>query len=151
MIVLSLPVQSARGTAEAPARYSVRQLLDAFAEPFPVVGVECAICGLQEQEGRAHFALEGPILEVVTMRINRFTAEDKSSDHVLLDFTLELQGVSYKLRAVLQHRGRSIHSGHYVTLLKTSVGWETRDEGVFRYHGDCVTPPVAPGDVYVFI
>ena len=85
------------------------------------------------------------------MRSSRFTAGDKSSNRVLPDLTLELEGVSYELCAVLQHRGRSIHSGHYVTLLKTTVGWETRDDGVVRLHGDCVAPPVAPGDVYVLV
>ena len=131
MVVPSLP-QRVPGCLVMPSRHSVTDLLDHFASPFVVNDLECPICGLRDQQGTVQLQLERPLPGVVIMRVNRYTATGKRPDHIQPEPVLELAGALYDLGAIVEHRGSSVHHGHYVTLLRTRSGWETRDDGVMR-------------------
>mmetsp|Transcript_31668 Transcript_31668/g.49510 ORF Transcript_31668/g.49510 Transcript_31668/m.49510 type:complete len:815 (-) Transcript_31668:65-2509(-) len=53
----------------------------------------------------------------------------------------------YELFGVVQHRGTSIGSGHYVAYLRTDVGWVQFNDSKVT---ESLTPPIGQGYIYFF-
>ena len=109
--------------SETTVRYSVRQLLDHLMQPEQMENITCAVCGLNEQLVFNQSFLERPLHGVLVLRLLIFEEGGKSRAHVVPDACLDINGTIFDLCAVLEHRGSTVKSGHYVTLLRTPSGW----------------------------
>ena len=118
---------------------------------FALTDLECQVCGMREQEGVVKLDYDGVAPETVVIRINRHSLEGRRSDNVLPDPSLTLWETAYSLRAVLLHQGSSVHCGHYIIYMRSSRGWEKRDDGSCALCGDDEVPPCDPSEVYVLV
>ena len=95
---------------------------------------------MRNQQGWVHRGFEKPLPEALALRINRYAADGtRRSDEVRPDFVLYIQGERAQLPANIEQ----LHeSKHYVTVLRTDVGWEKRDDGRVQSLG-CVAEAVS--------
>ena len=106
---------------------------------------------MREQEGevKLDFADVGP--DTFAIRINRYGLEGRRSDIVEPDPSLTLWETTYSLRAIVLYQGSSVHRGHYIMFLRSSTGWEKRDDGCCIPCGSDDVPPCNPSDVYLLV
>lgn len=55
--------------------------------------------------------------------------------------------VNYRLKAVVIHLGRSVHSGHYVAYVKTEEGWTLFNDDKVTKSGN---PVLGKGYIYLY-
>ena len=146
MLVLSLPEEE--GTVD------VSDLINRYLEPELLRDLkhDDALCGVCDQEGEATLSFEGVQPDTCVLRINRYTQGlQRRGDQVHPDPRLELGGNVYSLCAVIEHKGKSTNSGHYIMYLRTPKGWEKRDDESCIAVGMDEVPPCTPGDVHVLV
>ena len=144
MIVLTLPSET--------GRFSLRGLRDNYFAPVEVNELECAVCGLLDGSGICTHTYKRSLSGKIIFRINRYSAEDRRSDPIVLDEKLTFEnGDEYRLEAILQHEGESIHGGHYIIFLRLGEIWECRNDDRRTFYPDANLPPYSPENVYVVV
>ena len=123
MLVLSLP--------EEKGSVHVSHLMQKYLEPEFLSDLrhEDGFCDMGNQEGEARLSFDGVQPDICILRIKRYTHRlERREDHVFPDSRLDVCGTVYSLRAILEHKGRSANSGHYIMYLRNQQGWEKRDD-----------------------
>ena len=146
MLVLSMPEQEVFSY--------VSDLLKRYMEPVALYDLkhEDPLCGVCDQEGVSTLSFEGVQPDTCVLRINRYSAGlQRRSDQVYPDPMLVLGDSSYSLQAVIAHQGDSTHHGHYIMYLRSSQGWERRDDAACTLVGNDTVPPCNLSELYVVI
>ena len=139
--ILSLSVQSCISGA------TLSELVNQHYQNIEIREMKCQCPGSANKTVRVSTSLiKAPEHLMIELRRYRATAgyQLKSGKLVMLDDTLILpSGEEYKLKAVADHRGASIQSGHYVSLANLENGkWLLiNDDKVTELHNSCISSP----------
>ena len=125
---------------------NIQMLIDEYTQEHTIVDSHCNYC---QGRLRAKYQVVSPpkVIFIQLCRFVRYHVWQKLRNCVVPSESIILEGVSYRLKSIIQHHGEDINSGHYTTMLHIGNTWvQCNDTNIVQ---NC-QPSYFDGYVYLY-